>query len=282
MANTIDTDLLLDTLSLEAINYLGNVLAPLSAYARKFTSNALPQTKAVQVPVVTGGSATLKNPSNFENGDADTSNIPVTVDHYSQPFHLTSAQQNQRLEIVTLAQSKLNTLATTIAGVVTQHFTTANFTATPVTVAQSSFAAANAKALLGQLGKNPRKNLILDSVAFAQFAPENKNAFQLGESGAYGFNGVFQQTTWAGATTNVYGVACGTDAICVAAGIPEMHPSGREAMYEQRTITIPGIELPVQINMWWSSATRTIWCSYDIMFGAAPGLSDRAILIKSA
>ncbi len=281
MATTIDTDLLLDTLSDKALTYLGHVLAPITAYSTDFTANYLPQTKAVQVPVVTGGSAALKNPTDFESGTATTTNIAVTVDHYSAPFDLSSCQINNRFSIETLAEAKLNLLAEAIAGVIAPLFNSTNFPGTGVTVAQSSFAAANAKTLLGALGKNPRKSLLLDSVAFAQLAPENKNAFQLGEAGAYGFAGVYQQTYWTGAESKVYGVACGPAAVAIAAGIPIMAPKGADQMLQQKIITIPGIGLSVQLNSWFSTKSRSQWASYDIMFGAAAGLSDAAVLIKA-
>lgn len=282
MANTIDSDLLIDTLSNQAATYLGDVLAPLSAFSTDFSTDELVQTKSVQVPLVTGGSTTLTNPTNFESGDSATSNIPVTVNHYSQAFHVTSAQYNQRIRIEMLARANLQSLGTKIASVISALVLAANFTGTAETVAQASFAAANAKSLWGKLGKNRRKVLLLDSVAYAQLAPTDKNAFDLGQKGAYGFDGIFQHTYWTGATANTYGLAAGQDAFAIAAGIPAQVPGLSGEMIAQKAMQIEGLGLPIQMNVWVSRASRQLWCSYDLMFGAAAGLSDAAILIKSA
>ncbi len=282
MGNTIDADLLIDTLSNQAVTYLGDVLAPLSAFSTDFSTDELVQTKAVQVPIVTGGSTTLTNPTSFEAGDGATDNRSVTVNHYSQPFHITSAQMNQRIRIEMLARANLQSLGTKIAGVLSALTLAANFTGTAETVAQASFAAANAKSLWGKLGKNRRKVLLLDSVAYAQLAPSDKNAFDLGQKGAYGFDGIFQHTYWTGATANTYGIAAGQDAFCIAAGIPAQVPGLAQEMVAQKTMQIDGLGLPIQMNVWVSRASRQLWASYDLMFGAAAGLADGAIIIKSA
>lgn len=282
MANTIDADLLIDTLSAQAVTYLGDVLAPLSAFSTDFSTDELVQTKAVQVPIITGGSTTLTNPTSFEAGDSATDNRAVTVNHYSQPFHITSAQMNQRIRIEMLAKANLQSLGTKIGGVLSALVLAANFTGTAETVAQASFAAANARSLWGKLGKNRSKVLLLDSVAYAQLAPSDKNAFDLGQKGAYGFDGIFQHTYWTGATANTYGIAAGRDAFCIAAGIPQMVPGLSDEMVAQKVMQIEGLGLPIQMNIWVSRASRQLWASYDIMFGAAVGLADAAILIKSA
>ena len=50
----------------------------------------------------------------------------------------------------------------------------------------------------------------------------------------------------------------------------------------QKVVTIPGIELPVQINTWVDVATRARWASYDIMFGAAVAEATALTVVKSA
>ncbi len=281
MANTIDADLIMDTLSLQAVTLLPHRLAPLSAFSRNFSSGILVQEKAVQVQLVTGGSATIKNPTSFESGDTTTSNIEVPVDTYSQPLHLNSAELNQGMSLESFAESKLNAFAETIIGIITPFLTTGNFTATPVTVAQSSFAANHARTLRGQIGKCRKRSLILDSGAFAQLAPSDKNGFTLGEPGAFGFDGIHEHSYWTGAEANVYGFAAGPDAIAIAAGIPEQAKGVQEAMIGQKLVRIPGLGLSVQINHWVNVNTRARWASFDIMFGAALGLSTSGVLVKS-
>ena len=283
MANTIDVDLLIDTLSGEkAIAFLANRLAPLGAFSTDFSNDIVPATKSLQIVKVTAGSKTLINPTEFNSGDSTTSNIAVTVDAYSQPFHITSKELNQRMRLENLAEANLNELALTLSKVWTALILTTTFTNTGVTVAQSSFSAANAKTLLGSVMKCAQKSLILDGVAFAQLAPSDKNAFQLGETGAYGFQGIHCQTAWTGATANVYGFAAGPEALAMYANIPLIDPGVAARLDGQKVVTIPGIELPVQINTWVDVATRARWASYDIMFGAAVAEATALTVVKSA
>lgn len=270
MANTIDADLLIDTLSNRVITTLGEVLAPLSAFARDFSTDELVQAKAVQVPVVTGGSTVLTNPTSFEAGDSTTSNVAVTVNHYSQPFHITSQQYNQRFRIEMLADKNLQVLANKIKDVAFTPITTTNFSTTAIDVAQGSLAVANLKTAWANIAHCSQKNIMLDSTAFAQFLPSDLNSFKPG-SGAYGFDGFHLNTRWNGAGATIYGFACGPEAIAMAAGIPMQAPGVAEEMLGQSVVSIPGLGLSVQMNLWVSKASRALWASYDVMFGAAFG-----------
>lgn len=281
MGNTIDADLLIDTLSNKAITFLGARLAPLSAFSNDFTTDELVQAKSVQVPKITAGSTTQTNPTTFESGDTTTSNIAVPINHYSNSFHITSAQANQRIRLEMLAEGALKNLSNKISDVWTALVLDADISTTNTTVAQASFAAANAKAMWGQIAACANKTLLLDGVAYAQLAPSDKNAFQLGESGAYGFDGIHLQTRWTGATANVYGLAAGREFLACAAGIPLQAPGVAEKMISQKVIQLPGIGLPIQVNLWVSSSTRQLWCSYDIMFGAAIADGAAAALVLS-
>ena len=40
-------------------------------------------------------------------------------------------------------------------------------------------------------------------------------------------------------------------------------------MEASRVVEIPDLGLNVVINLWGSTATRTLWASYGVMFGAA-------------
>ena len=53
-------------------------------------------------------------------------------------------------------------------------------------------------------------------------------------------------------------------------------------MISSQNMTLPGTGLTVQFNVWCSTATRAIWGSYDIMFGAAIGVPCKGVLLKSA
>ena len=282
MANTIDADLLIDTLSSQVITFLGDRLAPLRAFSRDFSPEELIQAKNVQVPKITGGSTTLTNPTSFESGDSTTTNIPVPITHYSQPFHITSGQYNQRIRLEMLAKANLQALANKLSDVWTALVLDADISTTNTTVAQASFVAASAKAGWAQIAKCSEKHLIIDGVAYAQLAPDNKNSFDLGQTGAYGYDGIHLQTRWTGATANVYGIACGPEFMAVAAGIPLQAPGVAQEMVGQKIVTIDSLGLSVQVNTWVSRSSRALWASYDLMFGAAIADGAAAALYLSA
>jgi len=282
MANTIASGLLLDTLSKTAIDVLGNRLAPLRAFSRNFTTNTYAQTKAIVVPKITSSGSVQKNPTNYETGDATLDGVSVTVDAYSISGHLTSTQLNQGMEITNLATGKLNALSDKISDVWTALVLDANISTTNTTVAQASFAAANAQDVLGQLVKCSKRYLLLDGVAYAKTAPSDKNGFLLGEVGAYGFDGIFPQTRWTDATANTYGIGCGPEFLAIASGIPFIAPEVQAMLMDSRLITIESLGLTIQQNVWGSTGSRAVWFSYDLMFGAAVADGSAAALILSA
>ena len=282
MANTIDSALLIDVLSTKAETVLANRLAPLRAFSKDFSTDGYSQGKAIQIPIATAGSTTVTNPSTFESGDSTLGKIAVTMNHYSQQFHVTSAQFNSKTRLEQLATVNLNALADKLVNVTTALMLAATYTGTAETVAAASFAAANAKSVWGKLNKSTEKYLLLDPVAFANLMPTDKNGFELGATGAYGFQGIFAQNLFTGATANTYGFACSPEAMAVAAGIPETVPGLTDLLTSQENITVESLGISVQLNTWVSLATRAQWASYDIMFGAAAAQGAAGILIKSA
>jgi hypothetical protein len=282
MANTIDSALLIDTLATKAETVLANRLAPLRCFSKDFSTDNYSQGKSIQVPIATAGSTTLTNPTNFESGDSTLGKIAVTMNHYSQPFHVTSAQYNSKTRIEQLAGVNLNALADKIGGVCTALILAANYTGTAEVVAVASFAAANAKSVWGKLAKTTEKYLILDPAAYANLLPTDRNSFDPGLSGAFGFAGIFAQNNWTGATANTYGFACSPEAMAIASGIPDQVPGLAGMLTDQRTVTLDQLGLSVQINTWVSPSTRSLWASYDVMFGAAAAQAGAGILIKSA
>lgn len=284
MANTIDADLLQDSVSTVVINALSNRFAPFAAYTRDYNDGGIAPvtvTKNVQVPVISSTSSTVKNPTTFIGGDTVTSNCPVTVDAYSKPIHLTSAQLNSRIKLEMFAQAAANQFADDIMAVVTGKLLDASITPANEVVAQASFAAANAKSIWGKLGKTSQKHLILDSVAYAQLAPSDKNSFDLGARGAFGFEGVHHQTTWTGATANTYGIGCGPEFMAIYADVPLMSDKVKSRLTKQTNLVLP-FGLTVQLNEWVDVNTRTEYMSLDVMFGAAIADANAGVLILSA
>ncbi len=284
MANTIDADLLQDSVSTIVINALSNRFAPFAAYTRDYNDGGIAPvtcTKNVQVPVISTTSSTVKNPTTFIGGDTVTSNCEVTVDAYSKPIHLTSAQLNSRIKLEMFAQAAANQFADDIMAVVTGKILDASISTTNEVVAQASFAAANAKSIWGKLGKTSQKHLILDSVAYAQLAPSDKNSFDLGARGAFGFDGIHHQTMWTGATANTYGIGCGPEFMAIYTDIPLMSDGVRSRLTRQSNLVLP-FGMTVQLNEWVDVNTRTDYMSLDVMFGAAVADGAAAVLVLSA
>lgn len=281
MANTLSSNLVLDTLSQAIITTLGNRLAPLNAFSKDFSADGMKQNASVQVPKYTTGSAIQTNPTNFETGDTTATNVNVLVQHYSKSFHLTSEALNQGFRLENLAEINSQIVANKIIDVALAPVTSTNFP-TNVTVAQASFVAANVKTMWAAASKSMMRHLVLDSVAYSQLLPTDKNGFLPSGSGAYGFDAIYLNTRWTGAGTNIYGFACGPEAIAVASGLPIVDGSVAGLLAAQRNLTIPDLGLVVQLNTWGSLASRSAWASIDVMFGAALGDNTACARAQSA
>ena len=280
MSNTLSSSLVLDTLSDQLITTLGNILAPLNAFSRDFSTDQMRQGASVQVRKATASSAIQTDPTNFETGDTTLTNVNVLVSHYSKSFTLTSKEYNQGFRLTQLADFNAQVIANKLIDVSLAPVTSTNFP-TNVTVAQASFVAANLKTMWAAAAKSPSRYLILDSVAYSQLLPSDKNSFVPG-TGAYGYDGIYLNTRWTGAGTNIYGIACGPSAIACASGIPEIDESIAKLMLGQKTVTVPGLGVSVQVNMWGSPASRSVWASFDVMFGASLGDNTAVARAQSA
>ena len=283
MANLIDADLLLDTLSTRVQTTLGDRLAPLSSFARDFTDGELaPQTKYVQVPVITAASSVQTNPTNFETGDTNTSNVGVLVSHYSKSFNLTSAETNQKLMLDMFLDKNIQVFANKIIDVALSGVTNANFTTQNIIVAQASIAAANLQTVWAGIAKNDSKAVLLDATAYSKLLPTSLTAIDVRTQGAYGFDNFYLNTRWTGAGANVYGFAAGPTAIAMVAGLPKKGPSAGNVI-QSRTVTLANLGLTVELNTWFAPSSRTQWASLDVMFGASyGGDSNAGFIIRSA
>lgn len=283
MANLIDADLLLDTLSNRALKVLGNRLAPLSAFTLDVTPDELPaQTKYVQVPIATTApDAVQTNPTSFETGDTNTSNVGVPLVHYSKSFHVTSAQANQKITLDMLAGINADMFANKIIDLALAPVTDANFSTQNIIVAAASIAQANVATIWAGVAKNERKTLLLDATSYSKLLPTSLTALDVRQGGAYGFDSVHLNTRWTGAGANVYGFAAGPGAIAIVSGIPVM--PGANGLVNSRIITMEGLGISVQVNTWFATASRTQWASYDVMFGAKFGGDNLGgFIIRSA
>jgi hypothetical protein len=285
MANSLSSSLVLDTLAEATLTTLGNRLAPLRAFSTDFTTDMMNQNAMVQVRKANAAGSVQTNPTNFETGDTNVTNVAVQVKHYSKSYNLSSQELNQGFRLEQLAAINAQVLANKIIDIALAPITATNFPSN-VTVAQASFSATNAKTLWGAVAKSPMRHLILDGTAFAQLLPTDTLGFGIQNSsyrpGSYGFDAVILNTRWDGAGTNIYGFAVGPEAVAAAAGLPMVDPGVASLLAGSRTITLPDLGLSVQLNTWGSLSSRSAWASLDVMFGAALGDNTAGAHVKTA
>jgi hypothetical protein len=298
MANNLTSSLVLDTIGKRAITYLGNRFAPLGAFASDFSDEMYTQGQNVRIPVATVGGTVQTNPTNWESGDSNISNINVLVSQYSVSMQLTPRELNNGFRLNQILDINLQNFGNKIIDVAFTPFTsvgTTNFS--NITIAQASLVGANLKTAWAAIAKNNVKNLILDSTAYSTLLPTSLTTEIGPRAGLSGFDGVYLNTRWNGAGTNIYGFAGGSSAVAMVAGLPERVANDEFSGLglEQTVVSIPlggrgtldqgpsGPALQVQVSTWLSVATRVRWVSFDAMFGAAAtGDSGSGILFKSA
>lgn len=281
MPNTFSASLVVDMLVDQAITQLQNRLAAISSFSTDFGTDRMAPKHTVQVPLATAGSATQTDPTNWESGDSTLTNVPVAVSQYSQSFHITNQQLQQGHKLERIIQINLRTFADKIIDVALTPVTTAIFGAATIVSADVAFGSDELRSLYGALKKSDVKNAVLDSPYFARFLPDN--TFQIGpKAGLCGFQSVHENTRWTGAGANVVGFACNPQAIAVASGLPLMPAGADQEFIAMDSITIPGLEITVQYAVWFSRSSRTLWASFDIMFGAKEADTSALKIVKSA
>jgi len=268
-----DSQLVVDSLRDTAITVLQSRLAPLNAFTIDFGTDELAPRRNVLVPMATAGSSTQTNATDFETGTTTVSAVAVQVDQYTNSFQLTNAEINQGHKLEQMAKINLHALANKIMDVAMAPITTGNFGSATVSLSSAALVGASElKSLWGALKDGDTRNLVVDGSIYANFLPTNLDSFNLASNGRnvgiYGFDGFFYNNRWSGAGANIRGFACSPQALAVASGIPVSSPVGDD-MIAQELIEIPDLGLTVQMNLWTSRATRTLWASYDVMFGAA-------------
>ena len=269
MANTYDSDLVVDRLADEAILVLQNKLAPLSAYSQDFGVDILRPRATVQVEKSGTPATGQSNPTNYESGDTTNSNVPVTVNELTQSFNVSSQELMQGHKLETKAGNNLHAFADDINDVVFALLAEATFTNTVVVATEAAIATSDLQEGWGSIAKSPTKHAVLSGPAFANFLPTNRESFVPG-AGAFGFDGFHLATKWDAATeANTRGFFCGPNAIAVASGLPDMSPAVRGQLESTRVIEVPDLGLSVELCLWGSAASRATWVSYGVMFGAA-------------
>jgi hypothetical protein len=280
MPNTFDSGLVADSISAQTKTVLSNRLAALSLFASDFSSDVKKPKDTVVVPIVSATGATQVNPTNFEPGGGTTvTKTTVTLDHIFQPFAITAAELAQGHRLERLIQINIAALADKIWALATTPITVANFGAAVVTSSDltgNNFA--NMKALWAALSKSDRKGLVLSPSLYSQLQPTNLQSIPL-SAGAYGFdNGIYYANNFSG-EAGLAGFACAPEALVMAAAAPAIDDAVRSQFAISDIVTLDGLGLSVQYNVWGSTANRQVNASLELMFGAAKGVTGGTMAI---
>ena len=284
MANDYDADLCVDRLSEKAILVLQERLAPLRAFSRDFGTDTLRPRATVQVEKSGTHATAQQNPTNYESGDTANDAVAVEVNEETISFNVSSQEMMQGERLETKAGNSLHGLADNIWDEVVALCNDANSDNDIITCVQTSFSDTQRQALWASIAKGGERHLILDGTAYAENLPADKNAFELSQRGAYGFDGFHLATKWdaTGAESNLYGLAVTPNAFAVASGLPEISPAVANNLEAVGTAEIPDLGLTVQTCLWGSTSTRATWISYGVMFGVSVGDGTAFTLVVSS
>ncbi|MDB6172032.1 MAG: hypothetical protein JWL59_1343 [Chthoniobacteraceae bacterium] len=280
-ANSFAAALVTDVARIRGITILQAKLAALSCFSTDFSCDPIAPKKTIQVPKATVGATGQTNPTNYETGDTTLTAIAVTPNELSVSFGITSAQLQQGFRIEQICDINLRVLANMIMDAATTPMTLANFPS-PLIVTAANFGTDDLSILFGNAKNYTQKNLVLDGTYLGQFIPTDKFHYALGEDGAYGFDKMRMNNRWNGGVANLQGIVADPQAIGLGSGLPVIDDAVASMMLSCEVIIVPGIDLPVQFCVWGSLATRGVWASYSVMFGAAAGDTTAARLITSA
>lgn len=284
-ANTIDAALTTDMLASGLILVLQNRLPALAGFTRDFGTDRMKPEATVQVGIITAGGTAQTNATDFEDATnfvGTKDNVAVTVDRITSGSHLTPVQLNSGHQMSDWVMLKANELADKIQTLVNAVINTANFTADPVVSAAGAFGHDELGSAWEAIAKSSIKNIMLHQSYWRRFLPTNMESFNpLTGNTMPGWDGFFLNTMWTGAEANTYGFAANPQAIAIAAGLPLASPNREAAGTTAQVITLPGINLSVEQQQWYSNKTKTDWANWEVMFGAAKGDGTAGVLIKS-
>jgi ATP-dependent protease ClpP protease subunit len=279
-ANTVSATIKPDALIDQLVVVANNRLAPLAAFSRLFTVDAMRPGASLQVPKATAGSTGQSNPTSWESGDSTLAPISVTLAHKTQSFQISQTDANFGFGLDHLALVNANAFANLLSDVYTAIMIAGNYGTALLIGAAAAFDSDGLKPVLAAAKNYTNKNLILDGGHLAYLLPTDKFQFALGEAGAYGFDLIAAQNRWTSATTNAVGFVCSPDALAIGAGAPANVSNSQFETYG--TFQIAELGLTVLYTIWYNTATRIRWASYEVMFGAAAGDTTQAEVLVSA
>jgi len=291
-ANTYSSTLVTNFLLDGCVTKLQNRWAALRSFSRDFSVDRYKPRATGQLKKVTAGGTVQTNATNFESGNSTVTNVQIAVDQYSAAFHVTNDELNSGLRMDNLVDVNVAALADKILGVAFAPLATGAFTTNAkITSAPAAFSFSDMADAWGKLKKSPTRSAILDGEYLARIL--NQPAFQQvagtepGEGwNRFGWDGVHLNTNWTGTHDGaddqyIRGLFCNPQCLGVIAGLPLTPPNVPGAILQESTIQVPGVDINVAAYSWFSTATRSMWMSYDIMFGAALVDESAGVLLTS-
>jgi hypothetical protein len=290
-ANTYSASLVTNFLLDGSVTILQNKWAPLRAFLRDYSTDRYKPLATAQLKLVTTTDGLVQtNATNFEQGDSTVTNVSIAVNHYSRSFHVTDSELNEGLRMENLLEINMSVFADKIIQLATAPITGANFNVLNALVSTpGNFNWAAMQQLWGLLKKSPIHNVLLDGEYLAQilnvptqFQKSGEGTANPGAWNAFGWDNICLNTNWTGADPNVRGFACNPQAIGAVSGLPLTPPNIPGGTLMEATMEIPGPDITIQNYMWFSLSSRTMWCSFDLMFGAALLDNTAGAIIRSA
>jgi len=278
MANTINSALIVDTVSEYGLTKLANRLAALSLFTTDFSADVKRPKDIVQVSLSTAGSTTVTNPTDFSTiGGTTLGASAVTLAHLYQPFGLAYGDIQNGIKLERLVKINMDKLADAIWDAATAPITVANFGAATVTGADSTVTpgSANLRALWAGVAKADRKALIVNTGIYSNLIPTSTTSLPL-SAGAYGFEaGVYYASAF-NSEAKLAGFACAPEAIAMAAAAPDFSATQNDFLVSE-SMVIPGLGLSIFYNVWGDPTTRNLVGSFELMFGANKGITTGTI-----
>lgn len=283
--NTIAAALTPAWVSPRTINVLTNRLAPLAACHLVVSPSPLGPRQTVLVPKITVGSTTWTNPTDFESGDSTAEvGATVLVNQLGNSFHLSNdqVQQGHGPLSVGLQVAAANNLANAVSDTITPLLKVSNGFSAQVIGLEADFSVDDMPAIYALCRDFTNKVLVLDNAYLSKLIELNRTAINAGESGAFGFDGIYEQNRWTGSDAGVVGFVAdgGAGGIVAVSGLPLPQPAGQ--FMSNGSFTLAGLGISVESKSWYNTSTRITWAALSLMLGAAVGDAPQLVLLTSS
>jgi hypothetical protein len=276
-----------------ALTQFNAMLGPMSNFWTDCSPNPIAPRQPINIAVGTVASVTLTNEvADFEQGNSTLAIVSVTPDYITQPFHIDAQQYQQGFRLEQIAEINAKNFALSIWSkvlplIVNNAAVALGFlVANKVVQTLATLTPATLGSVYGLLQGSGDKFMLLTTQGVGKLLYTTPAgifpiAGNLGGTKAMGFASIDEHTYWVGAEANCYGFGFMKEAIVIAAGVPAQPPIAG-VMLDQRTIQLDTLGLTIQFNMWWSNKTRSVWGSFDVIFGAARGLITHGVTLVTA